>query len=50
MDKITLDYPVELAPHHKVSELVMRRPKAKDELQAKKLEHRAFNRTHIPLP
>lgn len=37
MDKITLDYPVELAPHPKVTELVMRRPKAKDELQAKKL-------------
>lgn len=37
MEKITLDYPVELAPHPKVTELRMRRPKAKDELQAKKL-------------
>ncbi|HYG91214.1 MAG TPA: phage tail assembly protein [Azospirillum sp.] len=36
MQKIILDYPVELAPHPRVTELVMRRPKAKDELEAKK--------------
>lgn len=35
MDTIILDYPVELPPHPKVTELVMRRPKAKDELTAK---------------
>lgn len=36
MEKIILDYPVELAPHPKVTELTMCRPKAKDELEAKK--------------
>ncbi|TAN61089.1 MAG: phage tail assembly protein [Magnetospirillum sp.] len=34
--KITLDYPVELAPHPKVTEMWMRRPKVADELAAKK--------------
>ncbi len=35
MVKITLDYPVELGPHPKVTELAMRRPKAKDDLEAR---------------
>jgi len=36
VEKITLDYPVELTPHPKVTELTMRRPKVKDELEANK--------------
>jgi len=36
VEKIILDYPVTLVPHPKVDTLVMRRPKAKDELEAKK--------------
>lgn len=36
MKKITLDYPVNLPPHPPVNELTMRRPKVKDELEAKR--------------
>lgn len=36
-EPVVLDYPVELAPHPKVTELTMRRPKAVDELEANRL-------------
>ncbi|MBI2235378.1 MAG: phage tail assembly protein [Magnetospirillum sp.] len=36
MKKITLDYPLNLPPHPPVAELTMRRPKVRDEMEAKK--------------